>query len=230
MLGIDLLWLVVMGAGVLLTVGAQLWVSAAVGAAKHIPSARGMSGRDVAAAILAARGLRGVRVEETHGFLGDHYDPSSRTLRLSADVFHGRSVAAAGIAAHEVGHALQHAEGYAPMRARQALVPVANIGTNLGALLVVVGAAIGAVGLAKLGVALFAGFVAFTLITLPVEFDASARARRVLAASGWLTREELDGVGRVLRAAAATYVAAAASAVLQLLYFVLRVHDDRREA
>jgi Zn-dependent membrane protease YugP len=128
-----------------------------------------------------------------------------------------------------VGHALQDAEGYWPMRARQALVPVANIGTNLGVLLVVLGMSLGTLGLAKAGVALFGGFVAFTLLTLPVEFDASARAKRALAASGAFRPDELAEVSSVLRAAAATYLAAAATAVLQLLYFVLRVNDRRRD-
>jgi Zn-dependent membrane protease YugP len=231
MMAIDPLYLVVMAVSALLSLGAQAWVSAAFRRYKHVAAGHGLRGADVAELILRAAGVRGVRIEAVDGFLSDHYDPRAKVLRLSSENFHGRSIAAAGVAAHEVGHALQDARGYFPMRVRQALVPVANIGTNLGVLLVVIGMALGALGLAKIGVVLFAGFVAFTLVTLPVEIDASARAKRALAASGILDREELDAVSRVLRAAAATYVAAAATAVLQLLYFLLRVSGGhRREA
>jgi uncharacterized protein len=187
----------------------------------------GLTGADVAATILKRSRLPGVRIEMADGFLSDHYDPSTRTLRLSYDNFHGRSVAAAGIAAHEAGHAVQHAEGYWPMQIRQRLVPVANLGTQLGVILVMIGFALGFLGLAKIGVVVFAGFVAFTLITLPVEFNASSRAKRALAESGLLAGEELRGVSSVLTAAAATYVAAAVTAILQLLYFVLRLQGSR---
>lgn len=228
MLLVDPLYLIVMGIGLALTLGAQAWVSSAVTRFRRVALGHGLHGADVARLILRQRGIGGVRVEEVGGFLTDHYDPSTRTLRLSPDNFRGRSVAAAGIAAHEVGHAVQHAEGYKPMLIRQKLVPVANLGTNLGVLLIVIGFLLGAAGLAQVGVALFAGFVAFTLVTLPVEIDASARAKRALAEAGLLSPAELDGVSRVLRAAAATYVAAAAVAVLQLLYFVLRARGGRR--
>src|SRR5690606_32367450 len=134
----------------------------------------------------------------------------------------GRSVAAIGVAAHEVGHAIQHKQGYWPMVVRQKMVPVANIGTSLGIILVFAGMALGALGLAKVGVVLFGAFVAFTLITLPVELDASRRAYRSLQRLGLVSAAELKGVGAVLTAAAATYVAAATTAVLQLLYFMLR--------
>jgi Zn-dependent membrane protease YugP len=225
----DPLYLVVMIVSAVLSLGAQAWVTSAVHRAERIAIGAGMRGVDVAALILRARGIRGVRIEEVGGFLSDHYDPRDKVLRLSPKNFHGASVAAAGIAAHEVGHAIQDAEGYWPMRARQALVPVANIGTNLGVLLVVLGTALGALGLAKIGVVLFAGFVVFTLLTLPVEFDASARAKRALADARVFNADELAEVASVLRAAAATYLAAAATAVLQLLYFVLRVNDRRRD-
>ncbi len=211
-----------------LALAAQAWVVAAIRTQTEIPLRSGFSGADVARMVLASSGLPGVRLEESQGWLGDHYDPSARTLHLSQETYEGRSIAAAGIAAHEAGHAIQHAEGYWPMTLRQRLVPVANIGTQLGVVLVVIGLAMGALGLAKLGVLVFAGFVLFTLVTLPVEIDASRRARTVLAQSGWLAPEELDGVGRVLRAAAATYVAAALTALLQLLYFVMRVYGARR--
>lgn len=229
MFGFDPLYGLVMLVSTVLSVGAQLWVTSAFHRYKRIPTGRGLRGAEVAALILQASGVRGVRIEPTDGFLSDHYDPRGKVLRLSYENFHGASVAAAGVAAHEVGHALQDAQGYWPMRVRQSLVPIANIGTNLGVLLVIVGMGVGALGLAHIGVGLFAGFVAFTLVTLPVELDASSRARRALAASGALSRAELDGVSRVLRAAAATYVAAAATAILQLLYFLLRLQGGRRD-
>lgn len=228
MWGLDPLYLVVMTISALLSLGAQAWVTSAFHRYRRIPAAHGLRGVDIAASILAAAGVRGVRIEAVEGFLTDHYDPRLKVLRLSPESFHGTSLAAAGVAAHEVGHALQDANGYWPMRVRQSLVPIANIGTNLGVILVVLGMALGALGMAKIGVALFAGFVAFTLVTLPVELNASSRAKRALAASGLLDARELAGVSRVLTAAAATYVAAAATAVLQLLYFVLRVSGGRR--
>lgn len=224
----DPLYLLVMGIALVLGLGAQAWVTAAVRSQSRVPLRSGMSGADVAALLLRRSGLPGVHLEESHGFLSDHYDPTSRTLRLSADVFRGRSVAAAGIAAHEAGHALQHAQGYWPMKVRQKLVPVANVGTQLGVLLVMFGLMLGFFGLAKIGVLVFAGFVVFTIVTLPVEIDASIRARRALAETGMLSTNELAGVGTVLRAAAATYVAATLTAILQLLYFALRAFGGSR--
>lgn len=224
----DPLYLVIMIVSAALSIGAQLWVTARVRSQSAVPLRAGLSGADVAAWILRKSGLPGVRIEMADGFLSDHYDPTTRTLRLSEQNFYGRSIAAAGIAAHEAGHALQHAQGYWPMTIRQKLVPVANLGTQLGALLILVGFVIGVLGLAKIGVIVFAGFVAFTLITLPVEIDASSRAKAALAESGLLGRAELSGVSSVLTAAAATYVAAALSAILQLLYYVIRLQSAER--
>jgi len=183
---------------------------------------RGMTGRDVAAAILQAEGISGVTIEETTGRLSDHYDPTSRTLRLSSENYRGMSIASAGIAAHEVGHAIQHKVGYWPMELRQRMVPVANLGTNFGMILVMIGAFMGFMGLAKLGVLVFAGFVAFTLVTLPVEIDASLRARKALVSGGILSGQESVGVSKMLSAAAGTYLAAAVVAILNLLYLALR--------
>lgn len=224
----DPLYAVVMVLSLILSLGAQAWVMAAIRSQANVPLRSGLSGAEVAGIVLPRSGLAGVRLEESVGWLSDHYDPTTRTLRLSPDNYEGRSVAAAGIAAHEAGHAIQHAQGYWPMSLRQRLVPAANVGTQLGVLFIVIGLSIGALGLAKAGVIVFAGFVLFTLVTLPVEIDASRRARAVLAQSGVLSHAELDGVGRVLRAAAGTYVAAALTAIVQLLYFVLRVYGSRR--
>lgn len=218
----DPLYMLVLGVGLVLSLAAQLWVKSSVNRWSQIGTRRGLTGRDVAEAILRAERIGDVRVEPVAGFLSDHYSPSERVLRLSEDIFYGRSVAAAGIAAHEVGHAIQHKRGYWPMQLRQMLVPVANIGTNLGVWLVVLGMIVGLTELATLGVLLFAGFVAFTLITLPVEFDASFRAREVLLTNGIVTPHEARGVSQVLTAAAATYLAAAVSAIMQLFYWALR--------
>lgn len=218
----DPLYMAVMGIGLFLSFGAQLWVKRAVSKWSEVPIGRGLTGADVAQLILDAENIRDVSIEETPGFLSDHYDPRSKTLRLSPDNYRGRSVAAAGIAAHEVGHAVQDKDGYAPMRMRQALVPVANLGTNLGVILVMIGASIGMLGLAKIGVLVFAGFVAFQLVTLPVELDASSRAKRALLSTGAIAPTEAAGVSAVLTAAAATYVAAAVTAILQLLYWAMR--------
>ncbi len=217
----DPLYLIVLGVGALLSFGAQLWVKSKYNEWSQIGTRRGWSGREVAEAILRSRGIRDVKVEETPGLLSDHYDPSSKILRLSPEVYRGRSVASFGIAAHEVGHAIQHQQNYWPMAMRQKMVPVANIGSNLGVLLVIAGVVVGFSGLSTVGVLLFGGFVAFTLVTLPVEFDASARARRELAIAGLVTRDEARGVSEILTAAAATYLAAAATAIMQLLYWVM---------
>ncbi len=218
----DPLYMIVLGVGFGLSFLASMWTKAAFRKYSKVRTAGGRTGAQVAAAILRAEGINDVGIERAGGFLSDHYDPRSRTLRLSPDVHDGTSVSAAGVAAHEVGHALQHAQGYAPMKLRQAMVPVANIGTNLGVWIVIIGLVIGVTALAQVGVAVFAGFVAFTLVTLPVEFDASFRARRALKAHGLLHAAELAGVSRVLTAAAATYLAAAVAAILQLLYWAMR--------
>lgn len=225
---LDPFYWIVLGIGAVLSIGAQFWVKSKVAKWSDVATSRGMTGADVAAAILRAEGISNVRIEPVSGFLSDHYDPRGRVLRLSPDIYSGRSVAAAGIAAHEVGHAIQHAHGYWPMSIRQKMVPVANVGTGLGIWITIIGLIIGMTGLAMAGVVLFGGFVAFTLVTLPVEFNASARARRILEQRGLLAGRELAGVSEVLTAAAATYVAAAATAILQLLYWISVVAGQRR--
>ena len=215
-------YMIVVGVGFLLSLAASTWTKAAFRKYSKVRTGGGRTGAQIARAILRAEGISDVGIERAQGFLSDHYDPRSRTLRLSPDVHDGDSVSSAGVAAHEVGHALQHAQGYAPMRLRQAMVPVANIGTNAGIWIVIIGLAINVTAMAQVGVFVFGGLVAFTLVTLPVEFDASFRARRALERHGLLRGAELTGVSRVLTAAAATYLAAAVSAILQLLYFAMR--------
>jgi hypothetical protein len=169
-----------------------------------------------------------VEIEEGKGLLSDHYDPRKRVLRLSPDVYSKPSIAAAGIAAHEMGHAIQHSKGYVPLQLRSAIVPVAQFGSTLAPWLVIIGFFLRFTTLAWFGVVLFGLAVIFTLITLPVEFDASKRAKKLLVSNGVLIGNEMEGVNKVLDAAALTYVAAAVAAVGQLLYYVFLLTGGRR--
>ena len=219
---LDPLYLLVMIVGTFVSGATSLWVKISTSKWQKVAIRRGMTGKEIAQKILEIKKIRDVRIERVPGRLSDHYDPRTKVLRLSPDIHDGRSVTSAGVAAHEVGHAIQHAEGYAPMTFRQLLVPIANIGTSIGIYMVMFGAMLGMMGLAKFGVILFAGFTLFTIVTLPVEIDASLRAKKALEHGTFLTREELSGVNQVLTAAAATYLAAALTAVLQLLYWAFR--------
>ena len=218
----DPFYMAIMFIGLMISFGAQMWVKSSTSKWDKVALKGGLTGKDIAARILRARGITDVSIESVSGVLSDHYDPRNKTLRLSHGVFNGRSVTAAGIAAHEVGHAIQDADNYALMGFRQVLVPVANIGTQAGIWMVIIGAMIGLTGIAKLGVLLFGGFVLFTIITLPVEIDASSRAKKLLLSNNIVTKEEAVGVSAVLTAAAGTYLAAALTALLQLFYFAWR--------
>lgn len=188
----------------------------------EVATSRGRTGAEVAGEILSRRGIHDVKIEPVEGTLADHYDPRTKTLRLSPEVFGSTSVSAVGVAAHECGHAIQHQLQYAPLALRGAIVPLATIGTNAAWILFMIGAFLpGYRVLMDLGILLFLGYVAFSLVTLPVEFDASARAVQVLQGEGLVTPNEAGGVRSVLNAAALTYVAAAAVAVLQLVRLVL---------
>jgi Zn-dependent membrane protease YugP len=232
----DPLYMVVMLVGAALVFLPQLWVKSTV--AKHSEEAASYTGREVAERILANEGLHNVRVEATPGELSDHYDPTARAVRLSEANYYGRSVAGIAIAAHEVGHALQHAHGYYPVVLRSALVPAVNIGSQLGPMLFFISLGMGATSqvmpdwawtMAWVGVALFGSAVLFHMVTLPVEINASARALKILNTGGFVTASQLPGARQVLTAAAFTYVAAALYALIQLLYFVFRLMNARRE-
>ncbi|NLE58598.1 MAG: zinc metallopeptidase [Planctomycetes bacterium] len=210
------------GPAVLLAIYASFKVKSTFARAKEMMTRRGWTGRDVAQAILDSEGIHDVAIEPVNSYLGDHYDPRHRVLRLSPDVYHGRSIAAAGVAAHEVGHAIQHAQGYAALSLRNSIVPLASIGSNLSLILIMIGLAMTLQPLAILGCALFTMVVLFQVINLPVEFNASTRARQALLANGLVTEVEDKEVGRVLRAAAMTYVAATLTAILTLLYYLWR--------
>lgn len=184
-------------------------------------SSSGYTGAQVASELLRRAGIGDVRVEPVQGMLADHYDPRGKVLRLSPDVYESDSLAALGVAAHETGHALQHRDGYAPLALRSAIVPLASFGTNAALILFMIGIFASIPALMDLGILLFLGYVLFALVTLPVEFNASSRAVQLLQAHGFVMPQEAQGVRAVLNAAALTYVAAAAMAILQLLRLVI---------
>ena len=205
---------------------AQMRVRSAFKKYSQVPSMARLSGAETARRILSEQGIYDVAVEETGGSLSDHYDPSSKVVRLSSDNFHGHHLAGLAVAAHEVGHAIQHANGYLPLNLRHAILPVANLGSSLGFPMVIGGMLFGFTGLIDIGILFFAGAVIFQLVTLPVEFNASSRAMAILS-QGYLAGDEVSSAKKVLNAAAMTYVAAAATAVMQLVHLLLmRGSDD----
>lgn len=203
--------------GMLVSVWAQYRVQSVTHRYSHVYARCGLTGAELAARILQDEGIDNVSIERISRQLTDHYDPSSRTLRLSASVADSTSLTALGVAAHETGHALQHRDAYRPLVLRTAVVPTVNLGSNLSWPLFLLGLFWGWQPLVNLGIIFFLLTVLFTLITLPVEFNASQRAMTVLSAQGYLQADELNGAEGVLRAAAMTYVAAALTAILQLL-------------
>ncbi len=218
----DPMYLLFVGPCLLLSGICSWWVKSSFSKYSQVGARNGMTGADIARAILQYNNVHDVRVEQTGGFLSDHYDPTSRTLRLSAQNYSGRSIAALGIAAHEVGHAIQHAEAYMWLGLRSKLVPMANIGTNASYFLIFIGSIMQFGAMAQLGVFLFAFATLFTIVTLPVEFDASRRALLALEGGHILQADEMVGARRVLRAAASTYVAAAITSIATLLYYAMR--------
>lgn len=189
--------------------------------AQYAASSR-MTGAQAARRLLDREGLQHVTVQPVQGFLSDHYDPRSRTLRLSPDVYASASLSAIGVACHEAGHALQHAAQYAPLQWRSALVPVTQFSTNLVYFVFIAGLFLNLTPLMHAAIVLFSVVVLFTLVTLPVEWDASARAKRLMVSAGIVSERERDDAGRVLNAAFLTYVSALVSSLLTLLYFILR--------
>jgi hypothetical protein len=218
--------------GAVLCLLAQAKVKSTYNKYAKVRSRSGMTGAQAAQKILNLSGIYDVQVEHISGQLTDHYDPSAKVLRLSDSVYGSYSVAAIGVAAHECGHAVQHQKGYAPLKIRSALVPAANIGSKAGIPIILLGALLGMNQvLIQIGIWVFALAVLFQIVTLPVEFNASSRALAMLGNYGMMERDEVKGCRNVLKAAALTYVAAAASAILQLLRLVLlfgRRDNDRR--
>ncbi|MBL4954152.1 zinc metallopeptidase [Neobacillus sp. OS1-32] len=206
---------------VLIPLWAQMRVKSTFAKYSQVRSASYRSGAEVAREILNANGLYDVGVEEGRGFLSDHYDPRSKTVRLSPENFHGHSIAAAAVAAHECGHAIQDSHGYVFLRFRSALVPVANFGSNVSWILIMIGLLADATNMLLLGIIFMAAAVLFQIVTLPVEFNASSRAMDQVVSLGLISNREEREARKVLNAAALTYVAAAAVAVLELLRLVL---------
>jgi uncharacterized protein len=224
----DPLMMLLMLPGILLGMYAQMRLQGTYGKWSQVGTS--MTGADAARVILDRSGLAGMPVNVVPGRLTDHYDPMKKALFLSEENYHGNSVAAVGVAAHEAGHALQHKAAYFPLHLRMALVPVTNIATNAAAFLFLIGFVIGMAKWAMAGLIIFAIITFFHLVTLPVEFDASRRAKAKLVELGIIRADESGGVSKVLNAAAMTYVAALVTSALQLLYFFLRVrsmNDDR---
>ncbi|HOM28682.1 MAG TPA: zinc metallopeptidase [Deltaproteobacteria bacterium] len=219
---LDPLYIVMIIPTLALSLYAQVKVKSSFTRFSRVPTSRGVTGAQAARIILDAAGVRGVAIERAHGFLSDHYDPRSRVLRLSEQVYSGDSLASVGVAAHEAGHAIQHARGYAALRLRSALVPISTLGSNLAWPLIIIGFLLMAKSLIAAGIVFFSLAVLFQVVTLPVEFNASSRALEALPASGILSAAEMEGARKVLNGAALTYVAAAAAAIVQLLYFLIR--------
>ena len=217
--------------GVVLSIFASGLVKSTFAKYSQVHSLSGITGKTAAEHILQMQGIHDVRVEHISGNLTDHYDPSSKVLRLSDPVYNASSVAAIGVAAHECGHAIQHDKGYIPLSIRSTLVPAANFGSAISWPLIVVGLFLGGGSsvLVKIGIFAFTLAVLFQIVTLPVEFNASSRAAKILETSGMLAGQEVKGMKKVLGAAAMTYVAGAASAILQLLRLILIANRNDRD-
>ncbi len=213
-------YLLFMAPALILTMLAQLYVNSAYSKWGRVPASSGISGAEAAARLARFAGVYNIEIQPVSGRLSDHYDPRSKVLRLSPSVYQGASVASLAVAAHELGHALQDKEAYAPLKLRSMLVPAVNFGSYLGWILIMLGLFLRLTNLAWLGVFVFSGGALFALVTLPVELNASRRAKALLTQAGLIrTAEEQRGVNAVLNAAALTYVAALFTAVLQLLYW-----------
>ncbi len=230
-----LFYLLLVGPAILLGFLAQWLVHSAFTRMSQVPAR--MSGAEAARRILNNAGLFDVPIEQTPGKMSDHYDPSSKVVRLSPEVYQGHSMASVGIAAHEVGHAIQHARHYAPLVIRNLAVPMANFGGSFASILLSIGVVLMFTGLRPLGtwvllvgIACFAAVVAFQLINLPVEFDASSRAKTELVSLGIVSGQELPYVSKVLNAAALTYVAATLQSVMTLLYYIMLYTGSSRDS
>jgi uncharacterized protein len=220
--------------GILLTLWAQWRVNSTYDKYSRVPNARGLTGVEAADILIRQAGLQGaVEIQGTPGKLSDHYDPRDRTLYLSPEVARGASVAAIGITAHELGHAIQHSQNYTPLSLRMAIVPMVNLGSGLGYVVFFLGFCLATQAhvtpaIMWLGILLLSGTAIFSLLTLPVEFNASSRALKLLESSGIMQPQEIQGARSVLTAAAWTYVAAAASTLLSLLYYVMLANRASR--
>jgi hypothetical protein len=221
----DYMYLVFLAPGLLLSLWASFRTKSAFKKYSQVRAASGVTGAQAAQRLLQQAGIHDVEIVATHGVLSDHYNPVTKKLALSEPVFATNSLAAIGVACHEAGHAIQHAQHYKPLWLRSALVPTAKIGSSLGYIVMVVGLMMQSIqgqNVVLIGALLFSAVLLFQIITLPVEFDASARAKKLAVEHGLLLPQEREGMDRVLNAAALTYVAAAVSTLLTLLYFLMR--------
>lgn len=222
MIGFDPMYLVFLAPALALSLWASWRTKSAFNKYSKVRAATGLTGAQAAQRLLDGAGIGDVKIVPHHGMLSDHYNPATKTLALSEPVYGSASIAAIGVACHEAGHAIQHQQRYAPLWVRSLLVPTANIGSTLGYIVMIAGMAMGMMKLFLAGIALFSLVLVFQIVTLPVEFDASARAKRLAVEMGIVTPQEREGVDRVLNAAALTYVAAAVSTLLTLLYYLMR--------
>lgn len=218
----DPMYLVFAIPGLLLALYASFLTKSTFKRYSRIATSRGLSGAQAAQCMLSNAGVDNVQIEETGGFLSDHYDPMSKKLRLSPSVYRSNSLAAVGVACHEAGHALQHANGYAPLYLRSALVPATNVSSWLSYIIITLGFMLHSQQFILFGAVLFSAAVLFSIITLPVEWDASNRAKLLMVKTGVVTEREAVSAGKVLNAAFLTYVASAVSSVLTLLYYLTR--------
>jgi Zn-dependent membrane protease YugP len=224
----DYYYLILVVPTLILSLWAQIMVKSTFAKYSRIACSRNITGKDAAALLMRANNINDVRIEAAGGSLTDHYDPSAKILRLSQPVYAKNSIAAVGVAAHETGHAIQHACSWGPLVLRSTLVPVANIGSSFGPWLAVAGIFFSMPILVNIGIVLFGAAVLFYVVTLPVEFNASARAIAILRDNNVLTFDELNGVKKVLTAAALTYVASALTALMSFLRLVLLSRNRRR--
>ncbi len=208
--------------GLALSLWASFRTKRAFNKYSQVRTMRGLTGAQAADELLRGAGITDVKIVRSHGMLSDHYNPVTRTLALSEPVYASNSVAAVGVAAHEAGHAIQHAHHYAPLWLRSALVPTANVGSSIGYFVMLIGLFLASQNMVLIGAVLFSAVLAFQIVTLPVEFNASSRAKALIVQQGIISVQEREGVDRVLNAAALTYVAAAISTLMTLLYFLLR--------
>lgn len=208
--------------GLALSIWASMRVRSAFNRYSKVRSTRGFTGASAAKELLRSTGITDVRIVRSRGMLSDHYNPMTKTLVLSEPVYDSDSIAAVGVATHEAGHAIQHARHYAPLWVRSALVPTANIGSSIGYFVMLIGLFVASTNMVLVGAVLFSTVLLFQIVTLPVEFNASSRAKALIVEHGIVTVQERKGVDAVLNAAALTYVAAAVSTLLTLLYFLWR--------
>jgi hypothetical protein len=222
MMGFDPMYFVFLAPALALSLWASWRTKSAFSKYEKVRAATGLTGAQAAQRLLDGAGISDVKIVPHKGVLSDHYNPANKTLALSEPVYGSASIASIGVACHEAGHAIQHAQHYGPLWLRSLLVPTANIGSTLGYIVMIAGLMMGAMKLFMVGVALFSLVLVFQVVTLPVEFDASARAKRLAVEMGIVSPQEREGIDKVLNAAALTYVAAAVSTLLTLLYYLMR--------